>query len=264
MEYRRITRACAARDWDASTHEEVVAGNKGNHLLKRFLGDDTHDACHAGKNTMDRARDCSGPGGHIIGNLHVKAPAARRAWLWRDTGELDPFGKEAKIDWMIAEGPRKKGHSSDLQASHIDILCDSNDTWLPTTAEDYADLAVEHDKGWIGRAREAVAVAVQEAEQHRDTLIEVDIGKVNAQVAQAGGVELEVSVAVLEVYAERWIIISRLDKKHKPVTEEEATALALAAFDDEHEIQEIAELTTILDGAVEIDPGRFYAWTAIV
>jgi hypothetical protein len=56
-EYRRITRACAARDWNARTHDEVVALRKGSHLLGRFLGDDSLDHCYAGPNRLDRARD---------------------------------------------------------------------------------------------------------------------------------------------------------------------------------------------------------------
>lgn len=265
MEYRRITRGCARRDWDATTHDEIVA-QKGNHLLHRFLDVSTSlDYCHAGGNVMDRARDCSGPGPHVIGNMHVKAPEARRAWLWRDTGELDPFGLLAKIDWMIAQGPRRQGHATDLQNSHQDLLCDPEDAWLPEPV-DYQDLAAEHDKGWLARAVEAVGEAVREAEQRRGTRIPVDIDKVNAQIVQGEGVQIEVDVAVVEEYAERWVIISRLDRKNTPVEHATAEQLAAAAFldVDPDAVEEVYAQTEILDGAMTIDPGRFYAWWALV
>jgi hypothetical protein len=265
QEYRRVTRACASRDWDARTHDEVLADHKGNPLLGRFLNDDSLDYCHAGANQLDRARDrprgAPGAGSHVLGNFHVKAPAARRAWLWRDTGELDPAWAPFTIDWMVAEGPRRQGHRSDLQASHADILHDPDDIWLPT-ADDYADLADQHASVWVKRACEAVALATHTAQAHRGELIAVDIDKISASVAQDFGI----SVTVIEEYAERWIIIDRLDTDKQPVERAVAVALADAAFDGikDDDIEEIYEQTEILAGRHRIDPGRAYAWCAIV
>jgi len=109
---------------------------------------------------MDRSRACPSPGPHIIGNFHIKGPAARRAWLWRDVGDVDPLGVVETIDWMIAEGPRRRGHRSDLQTSHVDVLCDRADSWLPKAA-DYEDLIEVHEAGWIDRARDAIRDAVE-------------------------------------------------------------------------------------------------------
>jgi hypothetical protein len=189
-EYRRVTRACAKRDWNATGHDEVLARHGGNHLLGRFLNDHSLDHCHAGANRLDRARDrprgAPAAGPHVLGNFHVKAPAARRAWLWRDTGELDPAASQLKIDWMVAEGPRRQGHHSDLQLSHADILYDPDDTWLPT-AEDYADLADKHEKEWIQRARQAVVRAAHEAQAHRPAILDgrhvIEPGRVYAWCA---------------------------------------------------------------------------------
>lgn len=265
QEYRRITRACAKRDWDATTHDEALARHRSSHLLRRFLNDASLDHCYAGANRLDRARDrpqgAPGAGPHVLGNFHIRAPAARRAWLWRDTGEIDPAWDGFTIDWMVAEGPRRQGHHSDLQVSHADVLHDHDDAWLPT-AEDYAELANQHDKEWMQRACDAVAVAVQEAQAHRGELIAVDIDKVSAAVAQDFGV----SVTVVEEYAERWIIVDRLDTDKQPVDASTALVLAEAAFVGvtDEDIQAIFERTEILDGRYVIDPGRVYAWCAIV
>jgi hypothetical protein len=265
QQYRRVTRACAKRDWGASTHEEVLDRHGGAHLLRRFLNDDSLDHCYAGTNRLDRARDrpqgMRSAGPHVLGNFHVKAPAARRAWLWRDTGELTSFPSDLRIDWMVAEGPRRQGHRSDLQVSHADILHDPGDGWLPT-AEDYADLADQHEQEWVQRACEAVAIATHTAQAHRGELIAVDIDKVSASVAQDFGI----SVTVIEEYAERWIIIDRLDTDKQPVARTVALALADAAFDGvkDDEIEEIYEQTEILDGRHRIDAGRTYAWCAVV
>ncbi|MGH2904223.1 MAG: hypothetical protein ACRDK7_11680 [Solirubrobacteraceae bacterium] len=166
-----------------------------------------------------------GPGPHVLGNFHIRAPAARRAWLWRDTGELASIPGQPQVDWMVAEGPRRQGHPSDLQVSHADILHDPDDTWLPTE-EDYADLAAQHEAEWVQRARQAVVAAVDEAQAHRGELIAVDIDKVSASVAQ----DIGVSVTVIEEYAERWIIVDRLDTNRQPVEYRTAYALADAAF----------------------------------
>jgi hypothetical protein len=263
--YRRITRACAKRDWDARTHDEALARHRGSPLLRRFLNDDSLDHCYAGANRLDRARDrprgALGAGPHSLGNLHIRAPAARRAWLWRDTGELDPAWEPFTIDWMIAEGPRRRGHHSDLQVSHADILHDPDDAWLPTEA-DYTDLADKHEQGWMQRARQAVVLAVREAQARRGELIAVDIDRVSASVAQDFGV----SVTVMQEYAERWVIIDRLDTDKQPVDHETAYALADAAFDDVkyEDIEEIFERTEVLGGRHVIDPGRVYAWCAVV
>lgn len=265
QEYRRITRACAKRDWDAGTHDEVLARHRGSHLLRRFLGDESLDHCYVGANRLDRARDrpqgAPSAGPHVLGNFHIKAPAARRAWLWRDTGELNLDASRLRIDWMVAEGPRRRGHHSDLQVSHADILHDPNDAWLPTE-DDYADLADRHEGEWMQRACDAVVVAVQEAQAHRGELIAVDIDKVSAAVAQDFGV----SVTVVEEYAERWIIVDRLDTDKRPVDDRTALTLAEAAFEgvSDEDIQAIFERTEILDGRHVIDPGRVYAWCALV
>ncbi len=200
-------------------------------------------------------------GPHVLGNFHIKAPAARRAWLWRDTGERAFIPSSLRIDWMIAEGPRRRGHHSDLQVSHADILHDPDDAWLPTD-EDYADLADQHEREWMQRACDAVVIAVQEAQAHRGELIAVDIDKVSAAVAQDFGV----SVTVVEEYAERWIIVDRLDADKRPVGDSTAVALAEAVFPGvkDEDIQAVFERTEILDGRYVIDPGRVYAWCAII
>jgi hypothetical protein len=265
QEYRRITRACASRDWDAGTHDEVLARHRGNRLLRRFRSDENLDYCQSGANLLDRARGrprgAPGAGPHVLGNFHVKAPAARRAWLWRDTGELDPAWEPFTIDWMVAEGSRRQGHHSDLQASHADILHDPDDKWLPT-AEDYADLADEHAGAWVQRACDAVALATHTAQAHRGELIAVDIEEVSASVAQDFGI----SVTVIDEYAERWLIIDRLDTDKQPVDRAVAVALADAAFDGvkDDDIEEVFEKTEILGGRHVIDPGRAYAWCAVV
>jgi hypothetical protein len=265
VQYRRVTRACAKRDWNASTHDEVLVRHRGSHLLQRFLTDKSLDHCYAGTNVLDRARDrprgAPGAGPGVIGNFHIRAPAARRAWLWRDTGELDPAWKQFTIDWMIAEGPRRRDHHSDLQASHADMIYDPDDQWRPRGV-DYDDLALKHEKGWAERARQAVRLAVDEAQAHRGALIPVDIDKVSASVAQ----DFSVRVSVVEELAERWIIIDRLASNQKPVAYEVAYALADAAFDgiNNEDITEILQKTTILDGAYTIDPAQVYAWSAIV
>ncbi len=262
LEYRRVTLACAARDWSSASHDDVVSRHKGNHLPQRFLTDTSLDHCYAGANVLDRARDrprgTPGAGPHVLGNFHVRRPAGLRAWLWRDTGELGLDVGEVQVNWMIAEGPRRHGHPSDLQASHADILYDPNDKWLPVK-EDYRVLAMVHDDTWILRASEAVMITVREAEAHRGELIAVDIDKAIASVSQDFG------VTVAEEYAERWVIIDRFYTDKQPVDPDTAFALADAAFagiDDD--VQEIFEKTEILDGAYTIDPARVYAWSAIV
>lgn len=197
----------------------------------------------------------------MLGNFHIKAPAARRAWLWRDTGELSSDATQLRIDWMVAEGPRRRGHHSDLQVSHADILHDPNDAWLPTE-DDYADLADRHEEAWIQRARQAVIYAVHEAQAHRGELIAVDIDRVSASVAQDFGV----SVTVIDEYAERWVIVDRLDTDKQPVDYDTAYALADAAFDGVkyEDVEAIFERTEILDGRHVIDPGRVYVWCAVV
>lgn len=265
LEYRRITLACAARDWSAASHDDVVSRHRGDHLLRRFLTDASLDHCYAGANVLDRARDrprgAPGAGPHVLGNFHVRRPAGLRAWLWRDTGELDQAWKGLKIDWMIAEGPRRHGHPSDLQVSHADILHDPYDKWLPVK-DDYRALAMAHDDTWIMRASEAVVIAVREAQSHRGELIAVDIDKVSASVAQ----DFSVKVDVVEDLAERWIIVERLADNRKPVAYTVAYAMADAAFDgiDDEDVTEIFQKTTILDGAYTIDPALVYAWSAIV
>lgn len=264
-EYRRITRSCALRDWNASTHDQAVERHGGNHLLQRFLTDKGLDHCYAGANVLDRARDrpkgAQGAGPGVIGNFHIKAPAARRAWLWRDTGELDPAWVGFTIDWMIAEGPRRQGDRTDLQRTHADILLDPHDAWRPIEA-DYADLADRHERLWLDRARRAVRLAVPRAQEHPGQLIAVDIDKVSASVAQ----DFSVTVDVVEDLAERWIIVERLADNLKPVAYEVAYALADAAFAgiDHDDVAEIFEKTTILDGVYTIDPAHVYAWSAIV
>lgn len=264
-EYRRITVACAARDWAAASHDDVVSRHKNDHLLRRFLTDKSLDHCYAGTNVLDRARDrpkdAPPAGPHVIGNFRIRRPAGRRAWLWRDTGELDPAWKGSTIDWMIAQGPRRHGHPSDLQASHADMLYDPQDRWRPGEA-DYDDLARDHERGWTERARQAVSLAVQEAQAHRGALIPVDIDKVSASVAQ----DFSIKVDVVEELAERWIIIERLANNRKPVAYEVAYALADAAFAgiNYDDVTEIFQKTTILDGTYMIDPARVYAWSALV
>jgi hypothetical protein len=105
-------------------------------------------------------------------------------------------------------------------------------------------------------------IAVQEAQTHRGELIAVDIDKVSAAVAQDFGV----SITVVEEYAERWIIVDRLDTDKRPVGDSTAVALAEAAFAGvkDEDIQVIFERTEILGGRHVIDPGRVYAWCAIV
>jgi hypothetical protein len=264
VEYRRITRACAVADWSASNHDEVIAKHGGNHLLDRFCNDESLDYCHAGNNVMDRARVCKGPGPHVIGNFHVKAPEARRAWLWRDTGELDPIGEIATIDWMIAEGARRRGERTDLQEVRKSLLCDPDDSWLPTEL-DYDDLIEVHDGGWLDRARDAVREAVTHAEDNRREVIEVDIDKVNAVVAQDEGVEVEVRAAVIEDYSERWFILDRLRPDMSVVPYEEAVALADAAMEGipDDDIEELFERTELLNDTLVIEPARHYAWCAV-
>jgi hypothetical protein len=265
VQYRRVTRACAKRDWNASTHDEVLIRHRGSHLLQRFLTDKSLDHCYAGANVLDRARDrpkgapSAGPG--VIGNFHIKAPAARRAWVWRDTGELDPAWADFTIDWMIAEGARRQGDRTDLQLRGTDLIYDPHDRWRPREV-DYEDLALEHERGWTERARQAVRLAVDEAQAHRGELISVDIDKVSASVAQ----DLSVRVNVVEELAERWIIVERLATNRKSVAYRTALALAGAAFDgiSEEDIAPVLQKTTILDGAHVIDPGRAYAWCAVV
>lgn len=265
QDFRRITCACAKRDWSSAAHDEVVLRHGANRLLRRFLNDDSLDYCYAGANRLDRARDrprgARAPGPHILGNFHIKAPAARRAWLWRDTGELEAAAHLLKIDWMIAEGPRRRGDRTDLQVSHADILHDPDDTWLPSE-DDYVAVMAELDKRWIQHACEAVTLAVHEAQERRGELIEVDIDRVSAAVAQDFGV----SITVVEEYAERWIVIDRLDIDRQPVDDRTALAMAEAAFADvrTEDVQEIFERTEILDGRYVIDPGRVYAWCAVV
>ncbi len=218
---------------------------------------------------MDRARDRSrgapGAGPHILGNFHIRAPAARRAWLWRDTGELDPAWDQLTINWMIAEGPRRQGHHSDLQQSHADILFDPDDTWLPTR-DDYRGLAIAHDNTWIQRACQAVGLAVHEAQERPGRLIPVDIDRVAASVAQDFPEDVSVKVDVVEELSERWIMVDRLATNKRPVPHRTAYALADAAFDGigDEDVTEILQKTTILDGRHVIDPGRVYAWCAIV
>jgi hypothetical protein len=264
VQYRRITCACAAADWSAATHKEAVEKNGGNHLLKRFLNDDSLDYCHAGNNVMDRARDCSGPGPHQIGNFHIKRPEARRAWLWRDTGELDPIATVATVDWMIAEGARREGHRTDLQEARQDLLCDPDDTWLPTDT-DYEDLIEVHDQGWIDRARVAVREAVVEAEDNRREVVRVDIDKVNASVAQDEGVPVEVSASVIEDFSERWFIVDRLRPDGSVVPSEEAATLAFAAMEgiSDEDIEEIFEQTALLNDTILIEPAKHYAWCGV-
>lgn len=263
-EYRRITQSCCERDWNAATHDEVVAKNPGNELLGRFLDKGSIDSCHAGGNVLDRSRDSpkgQSPGPHAIGNLHVKAPEARRAWLWRDTGELDSAVGDLTIDWMIAEGPRRRGERSDLQESHADILFDPDDTWLPTE-DDYAALADHIAHGWIDRASDAIAHAARVAEANRGEMIPVDIDQIDASVAQSHGI----TITIVEEYAERWVIIDRLRTDKQVVDYEEAFLLATAAFHGipDEDIEEIFETTEILDGRELIEPAKSYAWCAVV
>jgi len=268
-EYRRITRTCAVRDWKASTHDEAVDRNGGNHLLQRFLTDKSLDHCYAGSNVLDRARDrpkgAPSPGAGIIGNFHIKAPAARRAWVWRDTGELDPAWADFTIDWMIAEGPRRQGDRTDLQKTHADILHDPHDAWRPLEA-DYADLADRHEKLWLDRARHAVRIAVHEAGEHPGRLIPVDIDQVAASIAQDFPEDFSVRVDVVEELTERWIIVNRLGSDKRPIDPDTALTLAGAAFDgiSAEDIMAIQRKTTILAGAHVIDPAHVYAWSAIV
>jgi hypothetical protein len=266
---RRVTRACAERDWIVSTHDEVVANNQADDLLQLFLNKSSLAYCHRGRNRMERSRwvpkGAPRPGPHMLGNMHIKAPAARRAWLWRDTGELDPAGKLFTLDWMIAHGARRQGHSTDLQESHKDILLDSHDTWLPTT-DDYADLAAEVDAERLRLAMEAVSNASQDAQAHPGQLVRANTAPVIASVGQEHAVPVQISVGVIQDYSERWIIIGRLDANNQPVDEDVALVLAQAGFEevDEDDIEQVYRLTKILDGAHTIDPGRVYAWTALV
>lgn len=214
---------------------------------------------------MDRARDCSGQGPHRIGNFHVKHPAARRAWLWRDTGELDAIGTIDTIDWMIAEGPRRRGHASDLQQSHADLLCDPDDTWLPSS-EDYEALVAAKDGGWLDRAYAAVLAAVGEAEAQRGEIIPVAIDKLTAAVGQAASIA-EITATVIQEYSERWFIVERLRADGSVVQREEAVTLAAAAFhdiEDDSDIEEIFEDTYILEDQVRISPSKHHAWCGIV
>jgi hypothetical protein len=66
--------------------------------------------------------------------------------------------------------------------------------------------------------------------------------------------------------AERWVIVDRLGADKRPIDPDTAYALAGAAFDgiSEENVTAILQKTTILDGAHVIDPGRVYAWCAIV
>lgn len=141
------------------------------------------------------------------------------------------------------------------------MLYDPHDRWLPREA-DYDDLAREHERAWAERARQAVRLAVREAQAHRGALIGVDIDKVSASVAQ----DFSIKVDVVEDLAERWIIVERHANNRKPVAYEVAYALADAAFAgiDYDDVIEIFEKTTILDGAYVIDPARVYAWSAVV
>ena len=75
-----------------------------------------------------------------------------------------------------------------------------------------------------------------------------------------------VSITVLEEYAERWVIIDRLDTYKQPVDHDTAYALADAAFDGVPygDVEEIFERTEILGGRHVIEPGHVYAWCAVV
>jgi hypothetical protein len=279
--YRRVTRACAKRDWSpATSHDEVLSRHRANHVLLRFLDTRTPlDYCYPVGTRMDRSRDCRSPGPHILGNFHIKAPAARRAWLWRDTGELDPIGSETTIDWMVAEGARRSGEASDLQNSHADLLCDPDDGWLPSQ-EDYDDLVEAHDAGWLLRAQDAVTATVKQAEANRNELIPVAIESATAHLTQGEAVVVEadppaeaedaavadVSAMVFEDYSERWFIVERLRSDKSLITYEEAVALAAAAFPDidDDDIQELFEETSILDDRFIIRPAIHYAWCAVV
>ena len=77
---------------------------------------------------------------------------------------------------------------------------------------------------------------------------------------------LPLPAGVVEEYAERWVIIDRLDTDRQPVEYRTAYALAGAAFDGVkyEDIEEIFEQTAILDGRHVIEPGRVYAWRAVV
>lgn len=269
MLYRRVTRACAASDWKAETHDQVLAKHKGNHLLQRFINVKTSlDYCHAGDNVMDRSRDCDGAGPHILGNFHIKAPEARRAWLWRDTGELDPIGTITTIDWMVAEGARRRGDATDLQNVRRDLLCDPEDKWLPTE-DDYIDLVEVHDAGWLDRARDAVRTAVAKAKADTNELVHVDLEKANAAVAQAGGIPIEVKAGVIDEFSERWFYVERLREDGTLITYEEALALMSAAMegaapDDIEELFESTVVNLFLNEQMIIEPAKHYAWLGII
>lgn len=85
-------------------------------------------------------------------------------------------------------------------------------------------------------------------------------------MAQDFSEDFSVRVDVVEEFAERWVIVDRLGADKRPIDPDTAYALAGAAFDgiSEDDVTEMLQKTTILDGAHVIDPGRVYAWCAIV
>jgi hypothetical protein len=73
LEYRRVTRSCAQRDWSSVTHAEVVDVHKSrSKILRRFLDATNLDSCYTQRGRMDRARDCASPGSHILDKVNAQ------------------------------------------------------------------------------------------------------------------------------------------------------------------------------------------------
>lgn len=240
-------------------------------MLERFLDVARKlNTCFVGDNVLDRARDApKGPrGNHVIGNLHVRGPQGqRRGWLWDDTGELLDGGLgDARIIWLIASGPRRQGHPSDLQEARKDILHAADDAiWLPT-AHDYKDLFEALDDDWLDRAVVAVAHAVSErplhAGEHRS------IGSIGLELAifEGSTETIQVEIGVFQEYRERFVTVAMRRDTGAAVSEADALALATVAFpaDLVDEIHQVARRTHLSDHGIAIDPGRVWAWTATV
>jgi len=268
-EYRFITRACARRDWGCETHAEVEKGNRNDPLFKAFQGRELA-SCFTTRGSMDRSRDLPKnwptPGPHALGNLHLKAPAAQRAWLWEDTGErLDSYEEleHVQIYWMVAKGARRRNHSSDLQKSHEDILFDPDDQWLPSK-EDYGDLVARHVEAWQSRAEDAIRQAAEAAASHPDELIEVDIDRIAAHVIHeeiSDEPSPEVSVGVVETASTRYVSISYRYHDQTVLPEEDAFALALAAFPDDVWPDQVTHPITVGEGFI-LDPAHCWIFRA--
>lgn len=263
--YRRVTRQCSKADWpQCRVHDDVAQRHGSTDLFKQFLRQDPR-TWYTKKALRERRRDVvagrAAPSTRPIGSVKTEG---FRAWVWRDDGsvyDIQAGFTGCELHWMIAYGNRRVGDNrSDMQVTHAALLEDPDDCWRPSD-DDYADLLVEHDEGFTERAVTAIQHAVEYAEQHHNTVVDINSDDVGGHVVHEHDEDLVCGLVVEEIN-ERWVLLAKTRTGGRALTYVDSQTLAATAYPDGVFPEVVQQRHTIRGGLLVADPKSHYVFYA--